>query len=182
MPEISVALQRRITETRIKVQSTSDSIKSFQPSPSIVEDDPIEVVYNIRTNIFRTLYRSNLFSQELRYAPLIEMQASVPPLLIDGRMQVRMRESAFLIGTVVQSNLCGGSFSLPRSFLVNSSLTLLLHQVIDIPRWKMKVSFLWRRSDGKFTKVRERVVRLPFWVWRERNLRRKFTELWIENV
>ena len=142
MPKITMALQRQLTATPAKVKSSADDeTKSIEPSPSIAEDDPVELVYNIRTNKFRTCYRSNLLTQDLKDTPLFELRADMPPLLVDGRMQV-----------------------------------------VEIPRWKMKVAFLWRKSDGNYTKVNERVVKLPGWLWLSRNFEGKFTELWIENV
>ncbi|KAG0647447.1 hypothetical protein D0Z07_6853 [Hyphodiscus hymeniophilus] len=141
MPQISIALQRQLTAESAKRYSTAESIKSVEASPSDPANEILEVVYNIRTHTFRTCYRSALLTKEPDNVPLVEMAANVPPLLVDGRMQV-----------------------------------------VQIPKWKTKVGFLWRKSDGKFTKVRERVVRLPSWVWISRNLHGKFNELWVENV
>jgi hypothetical protein len=52
--------------------------------------------------------------------------------------------------------------------------------IVQIPRWKTKIDFLWRSSDGKFTKVHQRVVRLPRWIWVTRNFSGGFKEVWIE--
>ena len=90
MPEISVALRRQITATRTKVRSPSESETSVQPLPSTSECDPLELVYNIRTSKFRTLHRSKLLTRDLKNVPLVKMQANMPPLLVDGRMLVRM--------------------------------------------------------------------------------------------
>jgi hypothetical protein len=114
--------------------------ESIEPHPDLLtEPDPVELVYNIRTNKFRTSHRSNLIPEDLATAPLLEIPANLPPLLVDGRMQI-----------------------------------------VEIPRWRLKIDFLWRGSDGRWTRVSKRVVRLPRWVWVGRNLKGKWTELWIE--
>jgi hypothetical protein len=114
--------------------------ESIEPHPDLLtEPDPVELVYNIRTGKFRTSYRSNLVPEDLTTAFLVEIPANIPPLLVDGRMQI-----------------------------------------VEIPKWKFKVDFLWRSSDGRWTRIHERVVKLPRWVWIGRNFKGKWTELWIE--
>ncbi|KAH7348404.1 hypothetical protein BKA65DRAFT_584081 [Rhexocercosporidium sp. MPI-PUGE-AT-0058] len=41
--------------------------------------------------------------------------------------------------------------------------------VVDIPRWKKTMVLFWRSCDGKKTKVWNREVELPVWVWTARN-------------
>lgn len=54
-------------------------------------------------------------------------------------------------------------------------------QIVEVPRWKRKVGFYWRTSDGERTRVLWRSVKLPGRIWWQRNFGEKlWTELWIE--
>jgi hypothetical protein len=60
-------------------------------------------------------------------------------------------------------------------FLVDGRRT-----IIELPRWKWWVTLYWRSWDGKNVHVVKRVVKLPGWVWKERNLGRQRWLGWCE--
>ena len=136
MPRITKEeLERQLTNRRLKPRS---HVENTDLSPSVA-DDPIVLVYNIRTDKFRTAYQSSLLTHDLKDAPLIEVPGDMPPLLVDGKMQI-----------------------------------------IEIPKWRFKVDFLWQTNNGVRRKRKKRVATLPRWIWVDRNFRGKWTELWIE--
>jgi hypothetical protein len=52
---------------------------------------------------------------------------------------------------------------------------------IEVPKWRRMVGFAWRTTkDGKKTIVKYRMVKLPPWVWLERNFQGKWKVMWIE--
>lgn len=58
--------------------------------------------------------------------------------------------------------------------------------IVELRRWKWWVTLYWRSWDGKDVHVVKRVVKLPGWVWKERNLGRQkwfsWCELFVERV
>jgi len=140
MPQVKPAILTQLATAKAQAQSIAAILNDGHEEPP--KPDPLELVYNIRTCLFRTARRSSLLKQNLKTSPLLELRANNPPLLVDGRMQI-----------------------------------------IEIPKWKWRVEFWWRSSDGQFTTVKTRVVSLPGWVWIERNFgeeKRRWRDLWIE--
>jgi len=52
--------------------------------------------------------------------------------------------------------------------------------IVEIPRWRRKMHIHWRSCDGKGTAVWRMEVRLPGWVWWERNVGSMGRGLWRE--
>jgi hypothetical protein len=54
---------------------------------------------------------------------------------------------------------------------------------IEVPKWQRVIGFAWRTTkDGKKTTVRYRMVKLPPWVWLERNFKGRWKVMWIERA
>jgi len=142
--------QRRRHQLSIAIHGSTSSLPSLSSSLSTDADadadappappEPLALIYNIRHDTFRQAPRSSLVKQDVSSSPLVELPYDMPPLLVDGRMQI-----------------------------------------VEVPRWKRKVGFYWRTSDGEQTRVLWRSVKLPGRIWWQRNFGEKlWTELWIE--
>ncbi|KAH8653119.1 hypothetical protein BGZ60DRAFT_548668 [Tricladium varicosporioides] len=188
-------LLSRETETSDKYKTRRERGTEVKPTGikyKFLRDDPLELVYNIRTSTWRCDFRSCLLlPSDLLFHPPTSLSPRLSSTTIYSPNSNLNNLTTTPVSTFNSSLWRSLDQQLEDSETSNFETTItnppLLvdgrRMLVKLPRWKRDVKLLWRRSGGgRDNSVVERGVKIPGKVWVQRAVVGWWGWIWVEMV